>query len=117
MPSVSVSVDVPIPANTLIYDLGLEQFSCKVCKSTVKYSAAHPPVERQGERLPSVSQVFKGFAENHGECLLKQERQQARKRAREEANQPCRQDYRDSNGHGPHECGKRQGHYGGCGPS
>jgi hypothetical protein len=106
--SVSVSVNLDIPERTLVYDIGAEQLCCRVCNANEALSIINSPVA--SEKLPS---IFKNFANKHGKCLLKLQK----KRIREEATQPCRQDYHDSRGHGPHECGKTTGHYGSCGSS
>lgn len=110
MTKIKVETELSIPDQTLIYDIGQESFVCNVCKSVKRFVIIDRPRCRDGS--PSTEQAFKNFVSEHGQCLMiKHER-----RIHEDARQPCRGDYRDSQGHGPHECGKMKGHSGPCGP-
>ncbi len=55
-----------------------------------------------------------GYCFRKASASFKQDLSPKKKKKREPP-QPCRRDFRASDGSGPHECGKPPGHSGGCG--
>ena len=117
MPRVSINVELEIPSNVFIYDIGTETLLCNICKQhNVSFSVMSPPTARQGEKPITSQDVFRDFTKAHADCIVKHRETEAARAAR----QPCRGDYwKEVNGtrSGPHECSKIDGHYGPCGPS
>lgn len=107
---VTVKADLEIPPDALVYDIGVESFVCKVCGRSEQFRIIGREKCRSGG--PSEEQAFKDFVGAHAACIGRLHEQ----RVRESASQPCRADYRDERGGGPHECGKNDGHGGRHGP-
>jgi hypothetical protein len=113
MPDINVSISIPVPADTLIYDIGREQFVCRECNKRTPYEFINARPTRNGGL--STPEQFKLFLNEHGSCILKKREKEKERQSRDRYTGPCRQDYRDANGHGPHECSKQVGHSGACG--
>lgn len=107
---VKVESEVVVPHDMLVYDIGREAFVCNECNKVQAYTFIDKNTTRDGGPCPSTA--FKEFVAKHTKCIGKKEVQ----RIRDEATQPCRQDYRNAQGVYPLECGKVDGHSGPCGP-
>ena len=70
MPSVEVTVDLEIPKETLIYDIGTEHLCCRVCnKGSTAFRIVGQRKTRGGS--PSIEKVFQTFMEQHANCVMK----------------------------------------------
>lgn len=70
MAKLNAQIDVDVPRDFLVYDLGSETLTCNVCSAHATVRILSDPDLDQAPRVALYS-VFKEFAKSHVSCVLK----------------------------------------------